>query len=136
MKKLPLAAAFGALSVLGAVSASQVVLAQAETVEQTVLMAEGGPLYQRNCQGCHGAGGEGGAGERLIGSPVVGSVGGVVNQILLGAVEHGMPPFNRLSDREIAAISTYVRNSFTNAFGPVQPSEVTAIRAAAAGAGG
>lgn len=136
MKKLPLAVAIGALSVLGAVSTSQVVYAQAETVDQAVLMTEGAPLYQRNCQGCHGAGGEGGAGERLIGSPVVGSVGGLVNQILLGAVEHGMPPFTRLTDREIAAISTYVRNSFTNAFGPVQPSEVTAIRAAAAGAGG
>lgn len=135
MKKLPLAVALGALGVFGAVSASQVVLAQAETVDQAVLMTEGAPLYERNCQACHGAQGEGGIGERLVASPIVASVGGVVNQILLGAVEHGMPPFNRLTDREIAAISTYVRNSFTNAFGPVQPSEVTAIRATA-GAGG
>ena len=94
-------------------------------------MAEGGPLYVRNCQSCHGANGEGGIGERLVGSPIVASVGGTVNQILLGAVEHGMPPFNRLTDREIAAISTYIRNSFTNAFGPVQPSEVAAIRVTA-----
>jgi mono/diheme cytochrome c family protein len=135
MKKLPLAVALGALSVFGAVSASQVVLAQADAVDQAVLMTEGQALYTRNCQPCHGAGGEGGIGERLIGSPVVGSVGGVVNQILLGSVEHGMPPFDRLTDREIAGIATYVRNSFTNAFGPVQPSEVTAIRVAAAPAG-
>lgn len=91
-------------------------------------MTAGQTLYGRNCQNCHGAQGEGGAGERLVGSPVVASVAGVVNQMLLGAVEHGMPPFNRLSDADLAAIATYVRNSWGNSHGGVTAEQVAQIR--------
>lgn len=91
-------------------------------------MAEGGPLYGRNCAACHGAEGQGGAGDRLVGSPMVATVGGSVNQILSGSPERGMPPFARLNDREIAAIATYMRNSWGNAYGPVTPEVVRQSR--------
>lgn len=41
-----------------------------------------------------------------------------------------MPPFeSRLSDREIAAVLTYVRSSFGNRAGEISPSQVKAVRA-------
>jgi len=92
------------------------------------LMAEGRPLYERNCQACHGAEGQGGAGDRLVGSPLVATVGGTINQILVGSPERGMPPFGRLSDREVAAIATYIRNSWGNDYGAVQPGVVAQSR--------
>lgn len=39
-----------------------------------------------------------------------------------------MTPFKGLSDQEIAAVLTYVRNNFGNKAGPVMPDEVKAVR--------
>jgi mono/diheme cytochrome c family protein len=39
-----------------------------------------------------------------------------------------MPPTPQLSDDEIAAVSTYARNSFGNSFGVVTPAEVKSRR--------
>jgi mono/diheme cytochrome c family protein len=48
-----------------------------------------------------------------------------------GAVYHGtMPPFNTMSDAEIAAVLTYVRGHFTNVAPAVTPATVAAGRAA------
>jgi mono/diheme cytochrome c family protein len=53
----------------------------------------------------------------------------LIAQILVGMEEHGMPPFrDALNDRQIAAISTYVRNTWGNTFGIVTPAEVAAQR--------
>jgi mono/diheme cytochrome c family protein len=65
----------------------------------------------------------------LVGSAIVALEGAVVNQILMGAEEHGMPPFARLSDHDIASVATFVRNSWGNDFGPIQPTRVAEIRA-------
>jgi mono/diheme cytochrome c family protein len=40
-----------------------------------------------------------------------------------------MPPFPQLDDTQLAAVATYIRNSWGNSFGGVSPEEVTAIRA-------
>ena len=110
-------------------------LAQAEPdVDVAVLMTEGANVY-RQCAGCHGQQGEGGMGLRLVASLIVNTVGGLVEQIIEGAEHHGMPPFAFLTDREIAAVATYVRNSWGNDFGPIQPSQVAPIRADLATAG-
>jgi len=105
--------------------------AAAAGVPMETLMAEGGPLYARNCAACHGAEGQGGAGDRLVGSPLVATVGGTINQIIVGSPERGMPAFARLSDREIAAMATYIRNSWGNSHGVVQPEVVAQSRPAA-----
>jgi mono/diheme cytochrome c family protein len=40
-----------------------------------------------------------------------------------------MPAFgDRFSDREIAAVGTYVRNAWTNEFGAISEEEVSALR--------
>ena len=46
----------------------------------------------------------------------------IINQILWGVSDHGMPAFaDLLTDREIAAAATFVRNSWTNNYGIVFP---------------
>jgi mono/diheme cytochrome c family protein len=92
------------------------------------LMREGDASYRRNCASCHGAQGQGGFGPLLINNAVVRSPGGLVAQILVGMEDRGMPPFALLSDQEIAAISTFVRNSWGNDFGPVTPAFVANAR--------
>ncbi|MGV8840744.1 MAG: c-type cytochrome [Bauldia sp.] len=92
------------------------------------VMSAGQAGYNDNCRVCHGANGEGGAGFALDGNPVAQSEGGVVSMILQGYAEHGMPPFRHLSDDVIAAIATYVRNSWSNSYGLVGPGVVAALR--------
>ena len=104
-------------------------------VDQAVLMTEGAPLYRTNCASCHGNEGEGGMGLRLVANDVVGTAGALTQQIINGYMNHGMPPFGHLSDREIAAIATFTRNSWGNAFGPVQPALVAQVRRDLAAAG-
>lgn len=130
MRKLPASLAavlFGAMAVTSANNA----FAQADDAAAIAAgVAAGQPLYARNCQACHGDQGQGGIGERLVNSPIVATVGGTINQILLGATEHGMPPFNRLSNEEIANIAIYIRNSWGNAYGLVTPDQVQQSRSA------
>lgn len=40
-----------------------------------------------------------------------------------------MTPFEGLSDQEVAAVATYIRNSFGNSASPIQPSAVKEVRA-------
>lgn len=118
------------------VAASGFAQAQAPIPDMETQMAEGAELYADNCVACHGANGEGGIGFRLDGNPVLQSAGGVAGMIITGYLEHGMPPFGHLSNEEIAAITTYVRNSWSNAYGgPTDPAMVESLRATA-GAGG
>jgi mono/diheme cytochrome c family protein len=143
MKKLPLrTAATLALTLTGSlalIAAAPLVVETpapapafvqlAQAVPQATLMSEGGPLYTRQCAGCHGANGQGGDGPKLAGNDYVKEPGAVISQILVGAVEHGMPPFaDVLNDREIAAITTYVGNSFGNAAPAATPDMVKSQR--------
>lgn len=118
-------AAMGALAAAGA--------AQAQDMETQ--MTEGAELYADNCVVCHGANGEGGIGFRLDGNPVLQSAGGVAGMIITGYLEHGMPPFgDELTNEEIAAITTFVRNSWSNAYGgPTDPAMVESLRATVGG---
>ncbi|MAN76786.1 MAG: hypothetical protein CML24_06240 [Rhizobiales bacterium] len=96
-----------------------------------ILMEEGETVYTNNCAACHGAEGEGGAGPALVNSAVVESRSAVIYQILFGAMDHGMPAFGPiLSDREVAAVSTYMRNVWENEEGIVLPRSVELRRSA------
>jgi mono/diheme cytochrome c family protein len=88
----------------------------------------GSDVYARaHCAACHGGLGYGGAGPRLRGEPLLEADTYVVGQILLG--RGIMPSFgDKLSDREIAAVATYIRTSWGNDFGPVTPERVAEIR--------
>lgn len=113
---------------------STAVLAQvvAPTAE---VMAAGERGYTQNCSSCHGATGGGGAGPSLAGNPVTASTLGVVQMIIQGYLNHGMPPFGHLSNEVIASIASYVRNSWGNAHGEVTVPTVAEIRATIVAAG-
>jgi mono/diheme cytochrome c family protein len=96
-------------------------LANAQEAEMADLMSAGAKLFSENCAVCHGADGEGtGNAPALDGNGFVESRAGVINQVLWGNSDHGMPPFaDVLSDEDIAAVSTYVRNAWSNDYGVV-----------------
>ncbi len=101
--------------------------------DMATLIAEGGPLFNSNCAGCHGRDGTGDEnglpGPKLVGNNFLSSAGAIIGQIMVGNPNHGMPPFlDRLDDREIAAIATYVRNSWGNSYGIVPINSVTIRR--------
>jgi len=93
------------------------------------LMTRGGQLFTANCAVCHGAEGGGGIGPALAGNSIVGNTPFIAGRIINGFIEHGMPGFGTaLDDHEIAAVATFVRNSWGNDFGAVLDEEVTAQR--------
>jgi len=91
-------------------------------------MALGKKLYMdARCFACHGEYGFGGAGPRFREDRYLGLSSYVIGQILLG--RDIMPPFEHvLDDQQIAAVATYVRNSWGNNFGDVQPAQVAEVR--------
>jgi mono/diheme cytochrome c family protein len=94
------------------------------------------------CGACHGQNGEGGpAGPPLAGSEwVTGPVSnliriqlrGLVGPIKVAGIEYdfpaGMMAMAYQSDEQVAAVLTYVRNSFGNQAPPVSPEQVSALR--------
>ena len=94
------------------------------------LMAEGEKVYGHNCAACHQPSGKGmemANFPALIGSPIVtGDAGVQIKQVLTG--KGAMPPFAYLTDKQIASVVTYTRNSWGNDTGVVQPAAVKAQR--------
>ena len=93
------------------------------------LMDEGQDLFRRNCAQCHGANGEGVNGPELDGAPILSSRSGTIGIIISGFEDHGMPAWGPvLDDREIAAVATFIRNSWSNSHGIVLPDAVALRR--------
>jgi cytochrome c oxidase subunit 2 len=93
------------------------------------LMDRGAKVYAANCVACHQANGQGvkGAFPALDGSALVkGDKEAQIALMLSG--KNAMPSWKGLSDVELAAAATYVRNSWSNKFGEVQPAEFKAAR--------
>jgi mono/diheme cytochrome c family protein len=88
----------------------------------------GGETYMRaGCFACHGEMGYGGAGPRFRSDKLLAADDYVVGQILLG--RGIMPSFaHKLDDQQIAAVATYIRNSWGNDFGPVSADAVAKAR--------
>jgi mono/diheme cytochrome c family protein len=111
---------------------------------ETGVMESGGKLYTAHCVQCHQASGEGKAPAwpSLAGniSVVASSPSNVIRAVLSGgfapATEgnpepHGMPPFGqRLNDQEVAAVATYVRQSWGNSAETVTFAQVRRVREA------
>lgn len=105
------------------------------TVEQTTpnaatLLAEGAALYTVNCAPCHQANGEG----KLTRFPALNQNAFVTNQSpqpLIRTVLYGrgvMPAFHvTLHDREVAAILSYIRNSWNNEAAVIDPTTVQGV---------
>ena len=88
-------------------------------------MARGGKVYEQQCAQCHGDAGQGQAGAFpalagnravLLADPTnVVRVGGYLPATAGNPRPHGMPPFQQLlGDEEVAAVATFVRNSWGN----------------------
>ena len=96
------------------------------------LVNRGEKVYAANCVACHQATGQGLAAMKspaLAGNKLVtGGKQAPIDTVLNGRPNTAMQPFKQLSDVEIAAVITYVRNSWGNKAGEVQPAEVQARR--------
>jgi len=103
--------------------------AVAQTGADPLLMEQGQALYGQYCTVCHRPEGQGTSDvfPALAGTESLADAGHIVTNIHYGLSD--MPPFPWLSDGEIAALATYVRNAFGNSYGGVSEAEVTAIRA-------
>lgn len=99
-------------------------------------MAEGRALYADQCAGCHGDDGHGDhgapalAGNRAVTMDNPLNAANMIREGGFAAATqgnprpHGMPPFYELSDREMAAVLTYIRGSWGNDAAPVTPSNL------------
>jgi mono/diheme cytochrome c family protein len=113
------------------------------SVREAVGMRRGGALYEQHCAQCHGADGKG---KGRDWPPLAGNIGvtapypgNVIHMVLQGGFApatpgnprpHGMPPFGQtLSDDDVAAVATYVRNSWGNAAGGATSLQVKQARA-------
>jgi len=104
------------------------------------LLKKGEGVFAANCAGCHQAAGTGvpGAFPPLAGNPNLADAKHVTSTVIkglnAGVVVNGqkysgaMPAFGQLSDEDVAAVSTYIRNSWNNKFGGVTAAEAKASR--------
>jgi len=105
-------------------------------------MRLGRDIYDDNCSVCHQAGGQGVAEMQppLAGSPgVEGSPATTIRWVLYGSeaepaagkrgYQNVMPPFDHLNNEELAAVVTFIRQTFGNGASPVSSGEVAAERA-------
>jgi mono/diheme cytochrome c family protein len=117
----------------GATASKDAVPAAEDGEMFTQRMAEGAQLFAKLCAPCHGADGGG-----MVGPPLrqlADNVRGLVRIIVTGGAE--MPPVGaQLSDRDIAAIATFVRNSWGSQYGWVGEDQVAAARAPPAAVSG
>ena len=111
---------------------------------QDPVMQQGQAIYNNQCAACHTVAGEGIVGlfPRLNGAPLVqqSQATSLIRVVLEGSravategapTGPAMPSFAwRLSDADVAAVVTYIRNSWGNAAPPVSAGEVTNIRQA------
>jgi predicted lipoprotein with Yx(FWY)xxD motif/cytochrome c5 len=96
-------------------------------VDMEALMTRGEDVFANVCARCHGAQGGGGEGPRLVGHRRIDDTSHLISVVHSGIGY--MPAVGRdLSDEEIAAVLTYVRNSWGNEAGPVTVEEVEAER--------
>jgi cytochrome c oxidase subunit 2 len=104
-----------------------------KTWELKDLIARGEKVYAQHCVACHQASGQGLAAMKapaLAANKVVTRAEeGPIDTVLRGRPNTAMQAFDKqLSDTEIAAVITYVRNSWGNKASEVQPAEVKARR--------
>lgn len=104
-----------------------------ETAEQIhdeslfMAMEQGSQVYTHACATCHGPEGEGGIGIRLVENPLLAKGNDIADAVTNG--RGYMPALGiKLTDGEIAAALTFVRNSWGNLYGPVTEEVVQSVR--------
>ena len=122
-------------------AAAEIAVADVDPTNHDQMMQLGGQVYGQVCVACHQSNGQGLAGSfpplagsgEFYGEPqnmakiIVGGLSGEIS--VQGTVYNSvMPPQGHLSDKEIAAVATFVRNSWGNDDGNVAPEDVAAVR--------
>lgn len=98
------------------------------------LASLGEQRYVALCSACHGLQGGGDVGPPLAGDPRLADEQLVITTLLYG--RGMMPAFSLHSDREIAAVASYVRTSWGNPYDPVAAERVAPYRPGADAADG
>jgi nitrite reductase (NO-forming) len=119
-----------------------------QKLSKEILVVEGKKVFGNNCSMCHGVNGEGVAGvfpplaksdylsklasaesrDALIGIPT----NGLTGKVTVNGTEYNgvMPALSALSEDELAAVLTFVTNSWGNSAKPVSVEEVRKAKAA------
>jgi len=102
-------------------------LATAVAAQDQAVMEEGDVVFKENCAFCHMENGQGDLPSfpALAGNANLSDPAKIVSNVWEG--QGNMPPFTDLTASEIAAVGTYVRNTWSNNFGPIDVPEVEAI---------
>ncbi|MGO1766642.1 hypothetical protein CAP48_03095 [Advenella sp. S44] len=113
------------VTVLGTVEKPE---AAGENVEATPeLMAAGAKVYSGTCAACHGAEGQGAFGTKLAGFDRLANAPALLSTIIHGL--NSMPALGgQFNDEQVAAVATYVRNSWGNSYGGVSAEQAKAAR--------
>lgn len=113
---------------IGATTLLSLLMLSTAAVAQSDAAPNGENIYSSaGCAGCHGERGNGGMGIRFRDNGKLRDTGDVLNQIVHGGQK--MPAFDKqLDDAQIAAVATYVRQSFGNDFGAIEPQQVADVR--------
>lgn len=114
------------ISIASAIFAAVSAPAFAQEVEPASLQ-QGEELYGTHCAVCHEASGAGAPPTfpALRQNATLEDLEQIVGNIHQG--KGAMPPFPDLTAEEIAALATFIRNSWGNSFGPVSAEDVTPI---------
>lgn len=83
-------------------------------------------LYVQNCARCHGEDGAGGIGPSLVNNPRLEDAAWTIRRVAIGGL--GMPAYAyRLTNEQLADVTSYIRNNFENAYGDVTTQEVANV---------
>ena len=123
-------------SIVTPARAQQAGVAKSSDFGNSVAFRQGRQIYDMNCVVCHQSGGGGTPPDfpALAGNARLADVALIVRLVRQG--QGKMLAFPKLTDGEIAALATYVRNAWGNQFGTVAPDRVKAILASLAPSGG
>lgn len=93
----------------------------------SAVLEQGQQIYEENCALCHMPDGAGDPPTfpALSGNEQLGDLSTIVTNIHQG--QGNMPPFPEMPAEEVAAVSTYIRNTWGNDFGGVTADEVAAL---------
>ena len=100
-------------------------------VSKEQLISAGSKIYRAKCARCHGRKGQGqfnghDAAPKLRGNYANLDIEEITIQVIRGGAY--MPKFDYLSDQDIAAVATYIRNSFGNQLGIANVQEIYELR--------
>jgi mono/diheme cytochrome c family protein len=106
---------------------AQGAVAEASGGDMAELLDQGQMIFGRDCSECHNPEGTG-QGPSFEANAHLGDKARVIGSILRGSPNGAMAPFETLSDREVAAVATFIRNAMGNTYGLVFDADVKTVR--------